>query len=633
MASVTSRLDRDPWIEDLNATSSLSYLSKLLSTLFPGGASLNAAGPISFLIVAGLSKRLLSQMPGEHIRNEFGSNWCIRKEVSSLFIQQRRRAIYLVAIGSAMLGSPYGTTHRSFWSSKSHCSGSIIPMSEVEQLRSCWSKLDPHMLPLSSLGVVTDALLSHDTLPGSSLLTGLVILVIECSARQFQRTGEVSGFALVEEKRVTEASSIHIDFGFSAPYFDLPFLRYGIPNKSLTPRKYKDFTPGESFTLPPLDYTIECIALDFCPSPRFLFALSLVVTPDPKHPFSIHREIQSSKSIKRPSWTKIQRDQSCWELESGDPRKRDDPKARMKLEPLLDQERKFHTPSLDLGERELLRGGDTHSFCLDQTLPKVGCRWGSRLSWSPPTCGRGGELILRCQGARRRPQVEATDVLVIPVDSLLPVRACCHAGKSEAFSRKVARGQKMRIQSRRSRRMVEESMDSLGINSRWLDIRVTTDREEERSMTELLATSCKGKDKTTFLIEEEESDARNSHVFLGLTNPAKSVFLNWKSKNKSIHFFRGAEQSKNNTDQMIVLEWLFLTIAPCDAAEPWQLGSQDAATPMMQGIIDLHHDIFFFLILILVFVSRILVRALWHFQKDKNPIPQRIVHGTTIEIL
>ncbi|GJR46864.1 hypothetical protein Tco_0552909 [Tanacetum coccineum] len=84
---------------------------------------------------------------------------------------------------------------------------------------------------------------------------------------------------------------------------------------------------------------------------------------------------------------------------------------------------------------------------------------------------------------------------------------------------------------------------------------------------------------------------------------------------------------------MIVLEWLFLTIAPCDAAEPWQLGSQDAATPMMQGIIDLHHDIFFFLILILVFVSRILVRVLWHFQKEKNPIPQRIVHGTTIESL
>ncbi|KAL2223622.1 UNVERIFIED_CONTAM: cytochrome c oxidase subunit 2, partial [Sesamum indicum] len=97
--------------------------------------------------------------------------------------------------------------------------------------------------------------------------------------------------------------------------------------------------------------------------------------------------------------------------------------------------------------------------------------------------------------------------------------------------------------------------------------------------------------------------------------------------------FGGAEQSKNEPKKMIVLECLFLTIAPCDAAEPWQLGSQDAATPMMQGIIDLHHDIFFFLILIFVFVSWILVRALWHFHYKKNPIPQRIVHGTTIEIL
>jgi len=49
------------------------------------------------------------------------------------------------------------------------------------------------------------------------------------------------------------------------------------------------------------------------------------------------------------------------------------------------------------------------------------------------------------------------------------------------------------------------------------------------------------------------------------------------------------------------------------------------------SIIDLHQDIFFFLILILVFVLWMLVRALWHFHEKKNPIPQRIVHGTTIK--
>nr|GEU51884.1 cytochrome c oxidase subunit 2, mitochondrial [Tanacetum cinerariifolium] len=88
-------------------------------------------------------------------------------------------------------------------------------------------------------------------------------------------------------------------------------------------------------------------------------------------------------------------------LESEDPRRRDDPKARMKLEPLLDQERErisqtfpgpvsYEIPSLaygvkvffglfqfyfffiNQGDRELLPGGDTHLFCPDQTLPKAG---------------------------------------------------------------------------------------------------------------------------------------------------------------------------------------------------------------------------------------------------------------------
>lgn len=193
----------------------------------------------------------------------------------------------------------------------------------------------------------------------------------------------------ISSNPVPEASSIHLDFGLFEPYFDLPLLRFGIPSKSKSsaPRIRWDFTPGESFTLPPLINTLGC-SCKLWPSPgmwaniscwllnrtlailrgaelgffgvlvetrgrtprfwghwsearvrsvrRFsslpwrinwfnvgiafffilppIFALSLVVTPDPKHPFSIHREIQSLKSIKRPSWTKIQTDQSCWEI-------------------------------------------------------------------------------------------------------------------------------------------------------------------------------------------------------------------------------------------------------------------------------------------------------------------------------
>jgi cytochrome c oxidase subunit 2 len=69
-----------------------------------------------------------------------------------------------------------------------------------------------------------------------------------------------------------------------------------------------------------------------------------------------------------------------------------------------------------------------------------------------------------------------------------------------------------------------------------------------------------------------------------------------------------------------------------DAPEAWQMGFQDPATPVMQGIIDLHHDICFFMVVILVFVLWMLVRTLYHFRQEKNPVPEKIIHGTTIEI-
>ena len=76
----------------------------------------------------------------------------------------------------------------------------------------------------------------------------------------------------------------------------------------------------------------------------------------------------------------------------------------------------------------------------------------------------------------------------------------------------------------------------------------------------------------------------------------------------------------------------FPTLARQDAPEPWQMGFQDPATPVMQGIIDLHHDICFFMAVILVFVMWMLSRTLYHFSSNKNVVPEKIIHGTTIEI-
>ena len=69
-----------------------------------------------------------------------------------------------------------------------------------------------------------------------------------------------------------------------------------------------------------------------------------------------------------------------------------------------------------------------------------------------------------------------------------------------------------------------------------------------------------------------------------------------------------------------------------DAAEAWQMGFQDPATPVMQGIVDLHHDISFFLLIILLFVIWMLARTLYHFRESNNPLPEKILHGTFIEI-
>lgn len=74
------------------------------------------------------------------------------------------------------------------------------------------------------------------------------------------------------------------------------------------------------------------------------------------------------------------------------------------------------------------------------------------------------------------------------------------------------------------------------------------------------------------------------------------------------------------------------TLALMDAPAPWQIGFQDPATPIAQGIHDLHHDICFFMVLIVTFTVWMLCRTLWHFHWMRNPVPSKIIHGTTIEV-
>nr|YP_008474968.1 cytochrome c oxidase subunit 2 [Barnettozyma californica]AGS44245.1 cytochrome c oxidase subunit 2 [Barnettozyma californica] len=69
-----------------------------------------------------------------------------------------------------------------------------------------------------------------------------------------------------------------------------------------------------------------------------------------------------------------------------------------------------------------------------------------------------------------------------------------------------------------------------------------------------------------------------------------------------------------------------------DVPTPWGLYFQDSATPNHEGIIELHDNIMFYLVLILCLVSWLL----YSIVKDssKNPLPHKyLVHGQTIEII
>src|SRR3954469_2578022 len=70
-----------------------------------------------------------------------------------------------------------------------------------------------------------------------------------------------------------------------------------------------------------------------------------------------------------------------------------------------------------------------------------------------------------------------------------------------------------------------------------------------------------------------------------------------------------------------------------DAARPWQMGFQDPATPIAEGIIRFHHDLMFVLVFVSAFVAWMMTRIVYHFHYTKNPVPGTGVHGTVVEIV
>ncbi|YP_008475092.1 cytochrome c oxidase subunit 2 (mitochondrion) [Ogataea philodendri] len=69
-----------------------------------------------------------------------------------------------------------------------------------------------------------------------------------------------------------------------------------------------------------------------------------------------------------------------------------------------------------------------------------------------------------------------------------------------------------------------------------------------------------------------------------------------------------------------------------DVPTPWAVFFQDSATPNMEGIVELHNNIMFYLIIILCLVSYVLFNSIIKFN-NSNIIYKYMNHGQLIEII
>nr|YP_010567635.1 cytochrome c oxidase subunit 2 [Ceratocystiopsis pallidobrunnea]UZC53620.1 cytochrome c oxidase subunit 2 [Ceratocystiopsis pallidobrunnea] len=75
-------------------------------------------------------------------------------------------------------------------------------------------------------------------------------------------------------------------------------------------------------------------------------------------------------------------------------------------------------------------------------------------------------------------------------------------------------------------------------------------------------------------------------------------------------------------------------IIKLDAPSPWNVYFQDSATPQMEGLVELHDNVMYYLVIILFGVSWILLSIIKNFVISASPISHKYLnHGTLIELI
>ena len=67
--------------------------------------------------------------------------------------------------------------------------------------------------------------------------------------------------------------------------------------------------------------------------------------------------------------------------------------------------------------------------------------------------------------------------------------------------------------------------------------------------------------------------------------------------------------------------------------EPWAMGLQPAASPVMTRIVEFHDIVLLLMTAITLFVVGLLAFVLTRFRQARNPVPSKTVHNTKLEVL
>lgn len=83
--------------------------------------------------------------------------------------------------------------------------------------------------------------------------------------------------------------------------------------------------------------------------------------------------------------------------------------------------------------------------------------------------------------------------------------------------------------------------------------------------------------------------------------------------------------------------WLALLLvagaAQAAAPEPWQMGLQPAASPIMERVVGFHNLLLWIITIVCLFVAGLLVYVSVKFAESKNPTPSRRTHNTLLEVV